>query len=146
MPFATQSELLRAADDHPDWKEKSLKEGDLFARVVGMKEPRGRVRVLGLGPTPQDVGTPGTRGKVSTRVLVEMVARREAEHRMSTLEEQMQQMQQQMNKMQEMMSASQGGHNLEAPSSQHGSTSRQVINCFAHTESYLCIKYSSCIQ
>jgi hypothetical protein len=62
-----------------------------------------------------------------------MVARREAEHRMSTLEEQMQQMQQQMNKMQEMMSASQGGHNLEAPSSQHGSTSRQVINYFAHT-------------
>ncbi|KAM0898137.1 hypothetical protein ACQ4PT_022102 [Festuca glaucescens] len=119
------SELLRAANVHPDWKEKSLKEGDLFARVVGMKEPRGRVRVLGLGPTPQDVGTPDTRGKVSTRVLVEMVARREAEHRMSTLEEQMQQMQQQMNKMQEIMAASQGGHNLEAPSSQHGSNSRQ---------------------
>ncbi|KAM0830534.1 hypothetical protein ACQ4PT_066145 [Festuca glaucescens] len=111
------------SDDHPDWKEKSLKEGDLFARVVGLKEPRGRVRVLGLGPTPQDVGTPGTRGKVSTRVLVEMVARREAEHRMSTLEEQMQHMEQRMNKMQEMMS--QGGHNLEAPSSQHGSNSRQ---------------------
>ncbi|KAM0830523.1 hypothetical protein ACQ4PT_066140 [Festuca glaucescens] len=111
------------SDDHPEWKEKSLKEGDLFARVVGLKEPRGRVRVLGLGPTPQDVGTPGTRGKVSTRVLVEMVARREAEHRMSTLEEQMQHMEQRMNKMQEMMS--QGGHNLEAPSSQHGSNSRQ---------------------
>jgi hypothetical protein len=62
-----------------------------------------------------------------------MVARREAEHHMSTLEEQIQQMQQQMKKMQEMMSASQGGHNLEAPSSQHGSNSRQVINCFAHT-------------
>uniref|UniRef100_A0ACD5W6G2 Uncharacterized protein n=1 Tax=Avena sativa TaxID=4498 RepID=A0ACD5W6G2_AVESA len=118
-------ELLRAADEHPDWKENSLKEGDLFARVCGMKEPRGRVRVLGLGPTPQDVGTPGTRGKVSTRVLVEIVARREAEHRMSTLEEQMQQMEQQFNQMKEMMSASQGGHNLEAPSSQHGSTSRQ---------------------
>jgi hypothetical protein len=93
-----QSELLRAVNDHPDWKEKSSKEGGLFARVVGMKEPRGRVHVLGLGPTPQDMGTPGTRGKVSTRVLVEMVARREAEHRMSTLEEQMQQMQQQIKK------------------------------------------------
>jgi hypothetical protein len=131
MQFIVQSELVRAANNHPDWKEKSLKEGDLFARVVGLKEPRGRVRVLGLGPTPQDVGTPGTRGKVSTRVLAEMVARREAEHRMSTLEEQMQQMEQRMNKMQEMMS--QGGHNLEAPSSQNGSNSRQVINCFAHT-------------
>ncbi|KAM0830522.1 hypothetical protein ACQ4PT_066140 [Festuca glaucescens] len=123
VPEAASVILLRAADDHPEWKEKSLKEGDLFARVVGLKEPRGRVRVLGLGPTPQDVGTPGTRGKVSTRVLVEMVARREAEHRMSTLEEQMQHMEQRMNKMQEMMS--QGGHNLEAPSSQHGSNSRQ---------------------
>jgi hypothetical protein len=86
-----------------------------------------------LRATPQDVGTPGTRGKVSTRVLVEMVARREAEHRMNALEEEMQQIKQQMNKMQEMMSASQGGHNLEAPSSQHGSNSRQVRNCFAHT-------------
>jgi hypothetical protein len=57
-----------------------------------------------------------------------MVARREAEHSMSTLEEQMQQREQRMNKMQEMMS--QGGHNLEA---QNGSNSRQVINCFAHT-------------
>jgi hypothetical protein len=112
-----------------------LKEGDLFARAVGMKEPRGRIRVLGLGPTPQDVGTPDTRGKVSTRVLVEMVARREAEHRMNTLEDQMQQMREQMHKMQQMqeqMLASQGGHNLETPSSQHGSNSRQVMNYFAY--------------
>ena len=109
-----------------------MKEGDLFARVCGMKEPKGRVRGLGLSVTPQDVGTPGTRGKVSTRVLVELVARREAEHRMSTLEEQMQQMMQQMNQMQQNMQTSQGGNNLEAPTSQHGSTSRQVMNCFAH--------------
>jgi hypothetical protein len=132
MQCILQNELLDAADKHPDWKEKSIKEGDLYARVVGMKEPRGRVRVLGLGPTPQDVGTPGTRGKVNTRVLVEMVARREAEHRMNTLEEQMQQMQQQMNQMKEMVLASQAGHNVETPSSQHGSNSRQVMNYFAH--------------
>jgi hypothetical protein len=93
-----------------------------------MKEPRGRVRVLGLGPTPQDVGTPGTRGKLNTRALVEMVARREAEHRMNTMEERMQKMQEQMNKMTELLLASQGGHNLDAPSSQHGSNSRQVRN------------------
>nr|XP_051206869.1 uncharacterized protein LOC127321956 isoform X2 [Lolium perenne] len=118
------NKLLQAVDEHPDWKEKSLKEGDLFARAVGMKEPRGRIRVLGLGPTPQDVGTPDTRGKVSTRVLVEMVARREAEHRMNTLEDQMQQMREQMHKMQQML-ASPGGRNLETPSSQDGSNSRQ---------------------
>ncbi|XP_051199238.1 uncharacterized protein [Lolium perenne] len=55
--------------------------------------------------------------------ITEMVARREAEHRMSTLEEQVQQMEQRMNKMQEMMSR--GGQHLEAPSSQNGSNSRQ---------------------
>ena len=107
-----------------------MKVGDLFARVVGMKEPKGRVRVLGLGPTPQDVGTPGTRGKVSTRTLIEIVARREAEHRVSTLEEQMRQMMERMNQMEQMMPTSQRVHNLEAPTSQHGSTSRQVMNCF----------------
>uniref|UniRef100_A0ACD5VQC6 Uncharacterized protein n=1 Tax=Avena sativa TaxID=4498 RepID=A0ACD5VQC6_AVESA len=72
VPQATLiiNDLLEAAEKHPDWKEKTMKEGDLFARVCGMKEPRGRVRVLGLGPTPQDVGTPGTRGKMNTRALV----------------------------------------------------------------------------
>lgn len=119
------NKLLDAVQENPDWKEKSIKEGDLYARVCGMKEPRGRVRVLGQGPTPQDVGTPGTRGKVNTRILVEIVARREAEHRMNTMEEQMQQMKEQINQMKEMMSTSQGGHDVETPSSQHGSNSRQ---------------------
>jgi hypothetical protein len=66
-------------------------------------------------------------------VLVEMVERGEGEHRMITSEEQMKQMHERMNKMKEMMPASQGGHNLEAPSSKHGSNSREVMNCFAHT-------------
>jgi hypothetical protein len=61
-----------------------------------------------------------------------MVARREAEHRMNMLEEQMQQMQEQMNQMKEIVLALQGGHNLDTPSSQHGSNSRQVMNYFAH--------------
>ena len=108
---------------------KSIQEGDLFARACGMKEPRGRVRVLGLGRTPQDLGTPGTRGKLSTRVLVEMQGRQEAENRYNMLQGNVQQMEERMNRM-ELMLASQGRHNLETPSSHNGSNSRQVMNYF----------------
>ena len=87
-----QKELIENAEKHPEWKEKSIQEGDLFAHVCGMKEPRGRVRVLGLGPTPQDLGTPGTWSKLSTRVLVEMQGRREAENRYNMLQGHVQQM------------------------------------------------------
>ena len=124
-----QKELIESAEKHPEWKDKSIKEGDLFARVCGLKEPRGRVRVLGLGPTPQDLGTPGTRGKLSTRVLVEMQGRREAENRYNMLQGHVQQMEERMNRM-ELMLASQGRHNLETPSSHNGSNSRQVMNYF----------------
>ena len=58
-----------------------------------------------------------------------MVARRDAEHRMSTMEERLQQLQEQVNQMKEMMLTFKGGYNLETLSSQHGSNSRQVI-CF----------------
>uniref|UniRef100_A0A8R7P824 Transposase, Ptta/En/Spm, plant n=1 Tax=Triticum urartu TaxID=4572 RepID=A0A8R7P824_TRIUA len=112
----TINELIENAEKHPEWKEKSIQEGDLFARVCGMKEPRGRVCVLGLGPTPQDLGTPGTRGKLSTRVLVEMQGRREDENRYNMLQGHVQQMEERMNRM-ELMLASQGRHNLETPSS-----------------------------
>ena len=99
--------------------------------------------MLGLGPTPQDLGTPGTRGKLSTRVLVEMEGRREAENRFNMLEGHVLQMQEQMNRM-ELMLASQGGQKLQTPSLQHGSNSRQVMNYF-HIFS-LCINNPSCMQ
>ena len=130
MQYILQTDLIDKAEKHPELKEKSIEEGDLFAHVCGMKEPRGRVRVLGLGPTPQDLRTPGTRGKMSTRVLVEMEGRRQAENRMNMMEEQMQQMQEQINQMKELMLGTHGGHNLEAPSSHHGSNSRQVMDYF----------------
>jgi hypothetical protein len=41
--------------------QKTIQEGDAFAAVYGEKEPKGCVRVLGLGPTPQSVGTPGVK-------------------------------------------------------------------------------------
>jgi hypothetical protein len=41
--------------------QKTIQEGDAFAAVYGEKEPKGCVRVLGLGPTPKSVGTPGVK-------------------------------------------------------------------------------------
>ena len=51
--------------------EKSIQEGDAFAAACGKKEPKGRVRVLGLGPTPQTVGTPGVKGYTPTRLQMQ---------------------------------------------------------------------------
>lgn len=129
MNVILQKDLIENAETHPEWKEKSIKEGDLFARVCGIKEPRGRVRVLGLGPTPQDLGTPGTRGKMSTRVLVAMQGHRVAENRVSMLEEHVLEMHERMDRM-ELMLASQRGHDMETPSSHNGSNSREVKNYF----------------
>ena len=128
MQYVLQKDLIDKAENHPELNEKSIEEGDLFAHVCGMKEPRGSVRVLGQSITPQDLRTPGTRGKVSTRVLVEMEGRRQAKNRMNMMEVQMQQMQEQLNEMKEMMTGRHGGHNLEAPNSQHGSNSRHETN------------------
>jgi len=33
-------------------KDRSIQEGDAYAAVCGEKEPKGHVRVLGLGPIP----------------------------------------------------------------------------------------------
>jgi hypothetical protein len=38
-------------------KDRSIEDGDLYAHIFGEKESRDRIRGLGLGPTPQDVGT-----------------------------------------------------------------------------------------
>lgn len=59
--------------------QRTIQEGDAFAAACGEKEPKGRVRVLGLGPTPQSVGTPGVKSYTPTRIQMEVVARRKAE-------------------------------------------------------------------
>ena len=78
-----KKDLIDKAEKHPKLKENSIEEGDLFAHVCGMTEPRGSVHVL-------DLHTPGTCGKVSTRVLVEIEGHRHAENRMNMMEVQMQ--------------------------------------------------------
>lgn len=52
--------------------ERTIEEGDAFAAVCGKKEPKGRVRGLGLGPTPQTIGTPGVKGYTPTRVQMQV--------------------------------------------------------------------------
>ena len=57
LQYVLQKNVIDKAESHPELKEKSIKEGDLFAHVCGMKEPRGSVRVLGQSITPQDLRT-----------------------------------------------------------------------------------------
>ena len=54
-----QNKLKSIVEARPELKQKTIQQDDAYAAACGEKEPRGRVRVLGLGPTPQDVGTPG---------------------------------------------------------------------------------------
>jgi hypothetical protein len=53
---------------YPELSERTIQQGDAFAVVYGLKEPKGYVRGLGLGPTPQDVGTPGLKCYAPTRL------------------------------------------------------------------------------
>ncbi|XP_008652536.2 uncharacterized protein [Zea mays] len=91
------NKLKAIVEAHPELKQRTIQEGDAFAAACGEKEPRGRVRALGLGPTPQDVGTPGLKCYTPTRLQMEGLARKKAEcekvalqQRITELEEQMQ--------------------------------------------------------
>lgn len=42
---------------------------------------------MGLGPTPQDIGTPGLKGYTPTRLQMEVLARKKAESEKAALEQ-----------------------------------------------------------
>ena len=65
--------------------QRTIQEGDAFAATCGEKEPKRRVRVLGLGPTPQSVGTPGMKSYTPTRIQMEVLACRHAEAEQAAL-------------------------------------------------------------
>lgn len=90
------NKLKEYVEAHPELKERTIQEGDAFAAVCGEKEPRGRVRVLGLGPTPQDIGTPGLRSYTPTRLQMEVLARKKAEHEKAALEQRIAEMEEKM--------------------------------------------------
>jgi hypothetical protein len=54
--------------------ERTIQQGDVFVAALGSKEPRGRVRALGLGPTPQEIGIAGLKSYTSTRFQIEVLA------------------------------------------------------------------------
>jgi hypothetical protein len=58
LPFM-QNKLQEIVEAHPELKERTIEQGDALAAACGAQEPRGRVRTLGLGPTPQDIGIAG---------------------------------------------------------------------------------------
>ena len=99
-------------------KDRIIQEGDAYAAVCGVKEPRGRVRVFGLGPSPQEIGTPGLKGLMSTRMQMEILARQKAESKNRTLEQRIREMEEER--------IEQGRTNVDVLS-QHGSNSRQYV-------------------
>lgn len=97
-------------------KDRTIQEGDAYAAVCGVKEPRGHVSVFGLGPTPQEIGTPSLKGLMLTRMQMEILARQKAECNNRTLEQRIREMEEER--------IEQGRTNVDVLS-QHGSNSRQ---------------------
>jgi hypothetical protein len=103
--------------------ERTIQQGDVFAAALGSKEPRGRVRALGLGPTPQDVGIAGLKSYTPTRFQMEVLARKKAEIRNEALEQRLTQMEAQIQMLEERFT--QERRNAEVMS-QNGSNSQQM--------------------
>ena len=76
--------------------DRSIQQGDVFAVACGEKEPRGRVRALGLGPTPQDIGTPGLKCYKPTRLQMEVLARKKVESDKASLERRIQELEEKL--------------------------------------------------
>eukprot|EP00267_Zea_mays_P041640 XP_020393558.1 uncharacterized protein LOC103628135 [Zea mays] len=80
-------QLNDALGVYPELKDRSIQEGDAFSVVCGAKEPKGYVRVLGLGPTPQGIGTPELKSYTATRLQMEILARIKVQSEKAALEE-----------------------------------------------------------
>lgn len=79
-----QNALQDAIRDNPVLRDKSIQEGDAYSYVCGA-EKNGYVRVVGLGPSPVDLEMPGARKYTSTRLQMEIEARRQSDKRVEDL-------------------------------------------------------------
>ena len=114
-------------------KDRSIQEGDAYAAVCGEKEPKGHVRVLALVPTPQEIRTPGLKSYMSTRLQLEVFARKNSEIAQATLEQRIAALEEEL----EEQRIAQERQNAETLS-QHRSNSRQhMVKYFR----YLCLLY-----
>ncbi|XP_066320383.1 uncharacterized protein [Miscanthus floridulus] len=118
------SKLKATVEARLELTERTIQQGDVFAAALGSKELRGRVRALGLGPTPQDVGIAGLKCYTPTRFQMEVLARKKAESRSEALEQRLTQMEAQMQMMEKRFA--QERQNIEVMS-QNGSNSQRVI-------------------
>ena len=84
---------------------------------VEKRKPRGCVCGLGLGLTPQDVGTPGLKCYAPTRLQMEVLARKRAEREVAALQQRLAEQEERMSDERE---------NVEILS-QHGSNSRHHV-------------------
>ncbi|GJN25605.1 hypothetical protein PR202_gb13453 [Eleusine coracana subsp. coracana] len=71
----TINALKTAVVDHPELTQKSIQEGDVYFHVCG-PEKNGYVHVVGLGPTPAGLEMPGAKKYTSTKLQMEIEARR----------------------------------------------------------------------
>ncbi|GJN32080.1 hypothetical protein PR202_gb20554 [Eleusine coracana subsp. coracana] len=111
---------VEIVEARPVLKERTTQQGDAFAVVCGDKEPRGYVRVLGLGPTPQDIVTPGLKYYAPTRLQMEIFGHKQAEREKAALEEHVDQLQARISLIEQ---RTQQDRASVEPNSQHGSTS-----------------------
>ncbi|XP_021306125.1 uncharacterized protein LOC110431371 [Sorghum bicolor] len=123
MPAAsTIADLQEVVKVYPELMDRTIQQGDIFAVVCGEKEPRGRVRCLGLGPTPQDIGTPGLKAYSSTKLQIQVLARQQAESENLVLQQRILEMQER-----EEQSMARESPNVET-NSHNGSNSRKHMS------------------
>ncbi|KAF0909585.1 hypothetical protein E2562_038077 [Oryza meyeriana var. granulata] len=98
----SKNELQEAATIFPELKDRTIQEGDLYSSVLGEKEPRGCVRGLGLGPTPQDIGTLGARSYVPARFQMAIVGQQQSAQEVVALKGRVDHMQQEIDVLKQM--------------------------------------------
>ncbi|KAF0895701.1 hypothetical protein E2562_014320, partial [Oryza meyeriana var. granulata] len=123
---STINELQEAATIFPELKDRTIQEGDPYSSVLGEKEPRGCVCGLGLGPTPQGIGTPGARSYVPTRFQMAIVGQQQSAQEV-VLKGRVDHMQQEIDVLKQMVLVSQGAHNVET-NSHRGSNSQHHVS------------------
>jgi hypothetical protein len=119
--------------------DRTIQRGDAYTIVCGLKEPKGCVRVLGVGPTPQDIGTPELKSYVPTRIQMEVLACEKAESERAALQQRVKELEEQM--LEESLARERQNHESN---SQHGSNSRhQVVRVFNFNKQS---EFSMCLQ
>jgi len=107
--YLLQNALQDAIRDNPELRDKSIQEGDDYSYVCGT-ERNGYVRVVGLGPSPADLDMPGARKCPSTRLQMEIEARRESDRKVEDLSSRLEIIQQTLDRLLQQQNANSTPH------------------------------------